>query len=108
MSESGAMAELPPACSLTPGQAADRAAELRALARRALESRELGDDGLRLVFRAEPGTASAVRDLARRERECCPFLDLRVEEADGRVTLAIGAAPEDRAALDAFYALAAG
>ena len=101
------MAEPFKACSLSPGEAAGRAEEFRALARRSLSARERSDDEVRLRFRDEPGVGDVVEDLARRERECCPFLDLRVARSAGEVMLAIGAAPEDRAALDAFYELAA-
>ena len=101
------MADAFKACSLTPGDAADRAEEFRALARRSLSGRERSQEEVRLRFRDEPGVPEAVEDLARRERECCRFLTLEVERSGGEVTLAIGAAPEDRAALDAFYELAA-
>jgi hypothetical protein len=60
-----------------------------------------------LRFRDEPGVRQAVEDLARRERECCPFLDIDVSKAGNQVVLAIGAAASDRPALDAFYELAA-
>jgi hypothetical protein len=100
--------ELPKACSLSPAEGAARAAELRSLASRALRSRRRDDDSVLLRFRPGPDVAAAVADLARRERECCPFLELRVSEDPGGVTLSIGAAREDRAALDAFYELAAG
>jgi hypothetical protein len=95
----------PAACSLSPGESSQRAHEFRALAQRALVSRERRDGAVVLTFRTEPGVREAAEDLARRERECCPFLDFRVEERDSHVALAIGAAPEDRAALDVFYEL---
>ena len=101
------MSRAPAACSLSAGEAARRAEEFRELARRALAGRERGEAEVRLRFHAGPGVTEAVEDLARRERDCCPFLDLRVERSPGEVTLAIGAAPEDAAALDAFYELAA-
>jgi hypothetical protein len=100
------MSEQPRSCSLTPGEMSERAGEFRALAARALVSRERRDDGIVLSFGRQPGVRETVEDLARRERECCPFLDFRVDERDGQVRLAIAAAPEDRAALDAFYELA--
>jgi hypothetical protein len=100
--------ELPKSCSLSPAEGAARAAEPRALARGALRSRERDEGSVLLRFNADPGVADAVADVARRERECCPFLDLHVAEEPGSVTLSISAAREDRAALDAFYELAAG
>jgi hypothetical protein len=100
------MADLPKGCSLSPAEGAQRAAELRGLAVAALRSRERGEGRVLLRFAAEPGVAAAVEDLARRERDCCPFLDLSVHAGEREVTLAIAAATEDRAALDAFYELA--
>jgi hypothetical protein len=99
------MSEQPRACSLTPGQQSERAAEFRALAEQALVSRERREGSVLLSFSHAPDVRDAVEDLARRERECCSFLDFRVEEEDGRITLAIAAAPGDRAALDAFHEL---
>ena len=101
------MAELMKACSLSPADAAGRAEEFRALARRFLVARDRSQDEVLLHFRDEPGVGDTVEELARRERECCPFLDLRVERSAGEVILAIGAGPEDRAALGVFYDLAA-
>jgi hypothetical protein len=100
-----ATTEKPASCSLAPGEAADRAGEFRALAERALESRELRDGTLVLSFRAATGVLEAVEDLARRERECCSFLDFGVESSGNSVTLTIGAQPGDRAALGAFHDL---
>ena len=102
------MAELPKACSLTPEEGAGRAAEFRALAKRSLRTRERSEGEVVLSFAPGPGTLDQVEDLARRERECCPFLDLAVSASERGVTLAIAAAPADRAALDAFYELAGG
>ena len=96
----------PHACSLSPSELSQRGAEVRALAGSALVDRERRDGGVVLTFRGERAVHAAVEDLARRERECCPFLDIDVAESGGRVTLTIAAAPEDAAALDAFYELA--
>jgi hypothetical protein len=99
------MSEAPRACSLSPSEQTDRAAEFRELARGALLDRRRHEGSVVLAFRAEAGVRDTVEDLVRRERECCPFLDFQVKEADGAIALSIGAAPEDRAALDAFYEL---
>ena len=94
------------ACSLPADEQGDRAAEFRALAASALVARERDGGAVTLSFRDEPAVREAVEDLVRRERECCSFLDFSVGRNGDRVTLAIGAGPEDRAALDAFYELA--
>jgi hypothetical protein len=95
--------ELPLACSLTAEQQTDRADEFRELARRALADRHREPGRLVLSFQDLPGVAKQVEHLARRERECCPFLELSVERADGLVALSIGAGEGADAALDAFY-----
>jgi hypothetical protein len=103
----GAQAKREPhACSLSPGELSQRGAEIRALADSALVDRERRDGVVALTFRGEPAVQAAVEDLARRERQCCPFLDIDVGDSGGRVTLTIAAEPEDAAALDAFYELA--
>jgi hypothetical protein len=98
--------ELPLACSLTADQQVERQTEFRELARRALTDRRREPGRVVLSFRAEPGVAEQVEDLAHRERECCPFLELSIERADGVVALSIGAGADADAVLDAFYELA--
>jgi hypothetical protein len=91
---------------MTAAEASERAEEFRALARTALVGRERHDGEVLLRFHAEPRVIERVEDLAARERECCPFLDIGVERPDGEVVLRIGTAPEHRPALDVFYELA--
>jgi hypothetical protein len=98
--------QLPIACSLTAEGQLERAAEFRELMRRALAQRHREPGRVVLSFRADPGVAEHVEDLAARERECCPFLDLAVERADGLVALSIAAARDAQPVLDAFYGLA--
>jgi hypothetical protein len=100
------MTELPMACSLTAAEARERADEFRALAGTALVGRERSDGEVVLRFRAEDDVPERVRDLARRERECCPFLRIKVEQGGDQMSLRLGAGPESRAALDVFYELA--
>ncbi len=98
--------DLPVACSLTAAEQADRLQAFRDLARRALADRRRDGDRVVLSFHATRDVASRVEDFARRERECCPFLDLSVRHGDLRVVLSIGAGPEAAPMLDAFYELA--
>ena len=93
-------------CSLSPSEGAARAQEIRGLARSALVARERDGDRVVLRFATQPGVREAVADLARRERDCCGFLDFSVRVDECEVTLAIAAAPADRAAIDVFYELA--
>lgn len=61
----------------------DRLAEYRELFQRALLERERRDDAVVLVFTAD--AREQVEDLARREHDCCPFADYRVEAGGDRV-----------------------
>jgi hypothetical protein len=98
-------AELPVACSLTAEEQIDRAGELRELADRALVERRREAGRVVLRFKAGPAVEEQIEDLARRERECCPFLEISVERDEDLVALSIGAGPDADAALDAFYDL---
>jgi MerR family transcriptional regulator, copper efflux regulator len=83
---------LPIACSLTAGDLASRAAELRAL----------GGDGLMdvsetpgravLTFRPRAEIRERVEAAAAAEAECCAFLDFRVEH-DAEATILTISAP---------------
>ena len=71
---------LPVACTLTatPGAFAERMAEYQRLFQEYLTGRSRTGPGIRFRFRAEPGVEDWVRDLARREKECCGFFDFTV------------------------------
>ena len=84
-------------------------AEYRRLFARALVARERTAIGIRFRFRfrAEPGIEDWVRDLAAREKECCPFFGFDIA-VDGEEVLWEAAVPdtdEARAVLEDFYAL---
>jgi hypothetical protein len=51
--------------------------------------------GLRLVFRAAPGVAGELHELAELERECCAFADWAVSDTGGRVVLEVGGRSEE-------------
>jgi hypothetical protein len=99
--------EVPVACSLTAEEQTDRAGELRELADRALAERHREPGRVVLSFKAASGVEEQIEDLARRERECCPFLTISVERDEDLVALSIGAGPDADAALEAFYGLVA-
>ena len=91
--------EMPLACSLGAAEQVEREEEIRGLFERALTGRRREPRSLELRFRGEEGVEEAVRDLARRERECCPFLEIAVAERGGEVVVRVSA--PDPAALDA-------
>lgn len=89
----------------------ERLAEYAQLFEDTLIRRDRTADAVVFVFRADPGTREHVDDLARREAECCPFLDYRVETVDEEVVYTITSpiVGDDRASvqlmLDAMHAL---
>jgi hypothetical protein len=61
-----------------PDTLAERVAEYRRLFTQALTGRQRSEAGIRFRFRADPGVAEWVRDLADREKACCPFFNFTV------------------------------
>jgi hypothetical protein len=100
------------ACDLTdaPDTAEERMAEYDRLFSQVLVGRERADAGVRLRFRADEGVEAWVRDLAAREKACCPFYDFAVGTTDGQVwwdiSLVDGVADDENTArtlLDTYY-----
>jgi hypothetical protein len=77
----------PIACDMTdaPDTAEERMAEYGRLFAQALTGRERTGEGIRLRFRADDGVEARVRDLAAREKACCPFFDFAVSTTGGEV-----------------------
>jgi hypothetical protein len=97
------------ACDMTgaPDTPEERMAEYGRLLAAAYAGRERTGDGIRLRFRATDGIETWVRDLAAREKACCPFFDFAVTVADGEVRWDATVVDDDiaRAILDEFYRL---
>jgi hypothetical protein len=101
------------ACDLTDAAdtAEERMAEYSRLFTQALAGRERTDEGVRLRFRADEGVEAWVRDLAVREKACCPFYTFAVSTTGGQVwwdiSLVDGVADGEnstaRTLLDAYY-----
>jgi len=81
------------ACSLTPGDYAGRLREFRRLFATSL--RDSRREPTRLFLRLSTATAreADVRDLLRREQECCPFFTFDVQSA-GDVLLVEAQVPD--------------
>jgi hypothetical protein len=75
------------ACTLDRGELDERLGEIGRLTSWALKDRH--DEPGRTVLTFDAAAASHVRDLVRRERDCCSHLDFDVEEADGVIRLVI-------------------
>lgn len=78
---------LPIACTLTPDAHAARTTSIAELNRAFLRAHHREERALTLVY--APDAAARVRELVRRERECCAFLRFDVAEASGSVTLRV-------------------
>ena len=97
------VSETPVACSLTEREQVERAAEARELMERALVTRERTEHGLRLRFRGPSEVRSAVRALARREKECCPFFEFELAESGEDLEMRVTAPPDARPLLDSLF-----
>jgi hypothetical protein len=100
----------PIACDMTnaPDTVEDRMAEWGRLIAAAYTGRERTDAGIRLRFRADDGVEAWIRDLAAREKACCPFFDFGVSDTgDGEVWWDISVIDDDvaRAVLDDVYGI---
>jgi hypothetical protein len=102
-------ASTPIACDMTsaPDTAAERMMEYRRLFALALVGREHTAEGIRFRFRAGDGIAAWVRDLAAREKACCPFVNYHIDIKDEEVHWNASVIDDDiaRAVLDEFYTL---
>jgi hypothetical protein len=95
---------IPLACSLPAGELADRRLEFADASAKIL-SREPTERGLLLRFRDAPGFQQQLADLIRRERECCPFFEFRMEAADEQILLEVGAPPEARPLVEGLFSM---
>ncbi|MEP6598955.1 MAG: hypothetical protein ABJB98_05840 [Actinomycetota bacterium] len=79
---------LPATCTLPTAEQPLRLAEFDSLFRAALRKLERpARTRLVLTLEAVPGRAESVRDLIRRESECCSFFTFSLLERDGAVLL---------------------
>jgi hypothetical protein len=93
----------PIACSLDGAGIADRARQFHALAARSLTSRARTATGAVFIFRADAETAATVRELARLEKECCPFFDFSIDESAETIRLGVNAPAEGAPFVDALF-----
>ena len=94
--------ERPPiACTLTAGNFKDRIAWIGELTRDALRSYERQD--LALDLRYTPEAADRVREMVRKEQECCAFLTFEIHENVDELRLTITAPEQAREAADQLF-----
>jgi hypothetical protein len=100
----GAMSDLPIACTLTPDGMTARRALIDALAADGLLDRTPTAGGLRVRLRDTPEIERRTRELVAAESQCCAFLDFTLGRDEGDLFLDI-AGPEDaRPVIDMFFA----
>jgi len=91
----------PIACTLTAGNFKDRIAWISELTRDALRSHERQD--LVLDLRYGPEARGRVREMVRKEQECCAFLTFETHEDLDEIRLTITAPEEAREAADQLF-----
>lgn len=91
----------PIACTLSAGDYRDRIASIADLNRDALRGHHRDD--LRLELAYEPAARQRVREMVRREQECCAFLSFELHEDDDGVRVAIIAPDDAREAASALF-----
>lgn len=72
------------ACTLTPGELQDRGAAWQKLFASGMLHRVVIPGGI--MLRADPGAAGALSDLVALERECCAWIDFKVDGSTVRMT----------------------
>jgi hypothetical protein len=95
------------ACTLSPGDYAERLREFRRLFATALRAYQREPTRLRLVIGGDAPREAAVRDLLRRERECCPFFAFTVERTDDAIVVVAEVPAGDDVCLDDLERMAA-
>ena len=99
----------PIVCDMTsaPDTGPERMLEYQRLFSRALIGRERTAEGIRFRLRADDGIEAWVRDLAAREKACCPFFDYHITTDGDEVRWDATVIDDDiaRAILEEFYDL---
>ena len=91
------------ACSLSAEDQGERRSEAAALMERSLLAREPLEGGVRLRLRGD--SESRLRDLIRREQECCPFFRFSFRDEGSELVLDATAPAEARELLDELFAV---
>jgi hypothetical protein len=91
----------PIACTLGAGAYQERLAWIAEFNRSALRSSRR--EGARLILTYDPSAAVRVREMVRRERQCCAFLGFELREDENNVTLVVTAPEAAQDALDAVF-----
>jgi hypothetical protein len=96
-----ATSEAPIACTLSIGDYKRRLAEIAVFAREALRSYE--KDDLVLHLRYDAAATDRVKQMIRREQECCAFMNFKLQEEGEEILVTISAPEEARAAAETLF-----
>jgi hypothetical protein len=91
----------PIACTLDAGDYKERLVQIAELGRDALRSYER--DGLVLRLRYDASYSDRVREMVRREQECCGFLSFETERAGEEIVVTVAAPAEASVAAEAMF-----
>ncbi len=91
----------PIACTLNPGDYKSRLAWIADLSRDALRSQTRRDLQLQLIYSADAG--QRVREMVRKEQDCCAFLTFHLDESPDEIRLTIEAPESARDAADMLF-----
>jgi len=100
-SDVGTPAAPPIACTLSASDYKGRLLQIAELARDALRGYER--NGLVLTLRYDATAAERVREMVRRERDCCGFLTFDYREDANEVVVTISAPPEAQVAAETMF-----
>ncbi len=95
---------VPVACALTAAGLKAQSARWQQLAARAMTESAETADGLRVIFRPEPGVRDELRGLVAVEQECCPWATWTVDETAAQVVLEVRSSGEGIATLHGIFA----
>lgn len=91
-------------CELDLEGARQRNLEFADVVERGLVSRERPERSVvRLTFKKEEGLEQDLRELARRESECCGFFTFHLYRSDGTIVLRVESPSDKTAYLDELY-----
>ena len=93
-SDIATVTDTPIACTLTASDYKARLGQIAELARDALRSHDR--NGLVLTLRYDAAAAQRVRDMVRRERDCCAFLAFACREQGNEIVVTISAPEKQR------------
>jgi hypothetical protein len=100
-SDTAAATETPIACTLSAGDYKERLTQIAELTRDALRNHER--NGPTLTLRYDAAAAERIREMVRRERDCCAFLTFAVREEGDEIAVTISVPEEARIAAEILF-----